>query len=120
MARLQKIPTLSVIIPTLNEANHLPLLFADLKAWPYDLNLTIVAGGSKDLTISIAQINGANILKSPKRNRGYQLKIAALKAEREWLLFLHADSRLGAKWVKNLLQIILLVYRLRSLLYNLP
>jgi len=106
LARLQKIPTLSVIIPTLNEANHLPLLFADLKAWPYDLNLTIVDGGSKDLTISIAQINGANILKSLKRNRGYQLKIAALKAECDWLLFLHADSRLGEKWVKNLLQII--------------
>ena len=106
MAKLQRFPNLSIIIPTLNEANHLPLLFADLKAWPYDLNLTIVDGGSKDLTISIAQINGANILKSHKRNRGYQLKIAALKAEFDWLLFLHADSRLGEKWVKNLLKII--------------
>ena len=39
MARLQKFPTLSIIIPTLNEANHLPLLFADLNAWPYDFEL---------------------------------------------------------------------------------
>ena len=73
MARLQKIPTLSVIIPTLNEAIHLPLLLADLNAWPYDFELTIVDGGSIDLTISIAQIQGVGVIKSHKKNRGYQL-----------------------------------------------
>ena len=56
MAKLQKFPTLSIIIPTLNEANHLPLLFADLNTWPYDFDLSIVDGGSKDLTIDIANI----------------------------------------------------------------
>ena len=39
MARLQKFPTLSIIVPTLNEASHLPLLFADLNEWPYDFDL---------------------------------------------------------------------------------
>ena len=92
MARLQKFPTFSVIIPTLNEASHLPLLLADLKAWPYDYDLTIVDGGSKDLTISIAQIQGVNVIKSLKQSRGYLLKIGALKAKGDWLLFLHADS----------------------------
>ena len=61
MARSQKIPALSIIIPTLNEAIHLPLLIADLNAWPYDFKLTIVDGGSIDLTISIAQIQRLNI-----------------------------------------------------------
>ena len=60
MARLQKFPNLSIIIPTLNEANHLPLLFADLNAWPYDFELIIVDGGSMDLTTSIAQIQGVD------------------------------------------------------------
>ncbi len=106
MARLQKFPTLSVIIPTLNEATHLPLLLADLKEWPDDFNLIIVDGGSKDLTVSIAEINGAHILKSLEKNRGYQLKIGALKAKGDWLLFLHADSRLGGRWVKRVLQIL--------------
>ena len=64
MARLQKLPTLSIIIPTLDEASHLPLLLADLNAWPYEFDMTIVDGGSKDLTISIAQIQGLNIIKS--------------------------------------------------------
>ena len=106
MARLQKIPTLSIIIPTLNEACHLPLLLADLNAWPLDFDLTIVDGGSTDLTISIAQIQAVNVIKSLKSNRGYQLSIGASNAKFDWLLFLHADSRLDQRWVKSLCKII--------------
>ena len=106
MARSQKFPTLSIIIPTLNEALHLPLLLADLNAWPYNCELYIVDGGSIDLTISIAQIQGVNIVKSLKKNRGYQLRIGALNASAEWLLFIHADSRLEPSWVKSLYRII--------------
>ena len=106
MARLQKFPTLSIIIPTLNEATHLPLLFADLNAWPYDFDLTIVDGGSKDLTIPIAQIQGANVIRSLKQNRGYQLKIGASNAIGDWILFLHADSRLEPTWVNSFVKIL--------------
>ncbi len=106
MARSQKLPTLSIIIPTLNEAIHLPLLLADLNAWPYGFELTIVDGGSNDLTIAIAQIQGLDVIKSPKKNRGHQLKIGALNAREDWLLFLHADSRLDSRWVNSLCTII--------------
>jgi len=106
MVRLQKFPTLSIIIPTLNEATHLPLLFSDINAWPKNLDLIIVDGGSTDLTISIAQIQGVNVIKSIKQNRGYQLNIGASKAKGDWLLFLHADSRLDTRWVNSLLEII--------------
>ena len=107
MDRLRKFPTLSVIIPTLNEANHLPLLLADLNAWPYGFDLIIVDGGSKDLTTQIAHMQGANIIKSLKKNRGYQLKIGASHAIGDWILFLHADSRLDSTWVSSLLKIIM-------------
>ena len=106
MARSQKIPTLSIIIPTLNEALHLPLLLSDLNVWPNDFELIIVDGGSIDLTISIAQIQGVDVIKSPKKNRGYQLKTGASNARGDWLLFLHADSRLRIGWVRSLSQII--------------
>ena len=72
MVRSKKLPTLSVIIPTLNEANHLPLLFADLNDWPCDIDLKIVDGGSTDLTVSIARIQGVNVVNSLESNRGYQ------------------------------------------------
>ena len=106
MARLQTLPTLSIIIPTLNEAIHLPLLLADLNDWPYDFELIIVDGGSIDLTISIAQIQGVTVIKSLKKNRGYQLKTGALNSSGDWLLFLHADSRLEPRWVKVLFKTI--------------
>ena len=106
MARSKNLPTLSIIIPTLDEAIHLPLLFADLNVWPYECDLNIVDGGSKDLTISIARIQGVNIIKSLKRSRGYQLKMGASNAKGDWLLFLHADSRLDHKWANSLLKII--------------
>ena len=105
MVRSKKIPTLSIIIPTLNESNHLPLLLADLNSWPFDFDLKIVDGGSTDLTVSIAQIQGINVLRSSEPSRGYQLKIGASKAKGEWLLFLHADSRLDKKWTKKLFKI---------------
>ena len=106
MARLQKFSTISIIIPTLNEANHLPLLFADLNACSNDFDLIIVDGGSKDMTVSIAQIQGVNVIKSPKRNRGYQLSIGASKTQAEWLLFIHADSRLDQSCVNSLFKVI--------------
>ncbi len=106
MARLQKFPTLSIIIPTLNESSHLPLLLADLNEWPYDFELTIVDGGSIDLTTSIAQIQGVGVIKSNKKNRGYQLQTGASNSRGDWLLFLHADSRLNPRWVKRLYKII--------------
>ncbi len=106
MVRLQKIPTLSIIIPTLNEANNLPLLLADLKAWPYNLDITVVDGGSTDLTVSIARIQGLKVIKSLKSNRGYQLNIGAENAKGDWFLFLHADSRLDPKWIHRLLIIL--------------
>ena len=106
MARSQEISSLSIIIPTLNEANHIPLLLADLNAWPYGFELIIVDGGSVDLTISIATIQGVDVIKSPKKNRGYQLQAGASNASGDWLLFLHADSRLSPNWVKGLSKII--------------
>ena len=105
MARSQQFPTLSIVIPTLNEADHLPLLFADLNEWPYDFDLTLVDGGSTDLTISIAKIQGVNVINSPKKNRGYQLKTGASKAKGDWLLFLHADSRLDKRCGESLFKI---------------
>lgn len=85
-------PILSVIIPTLNEAEHLPALLADLKK-QQNISLEIIVGdgGSTDATRSVADASGAHFV-SAGRGRGAQMNAAVERASGDYLLFLHADS----------------------------
>lgn len=90
---------LHVIIPTLNTAPALSRLLPDLQQAP-DLPVWIADGGSVDDTIQVATGHGARILAAPP-GRGPQLIVgaeAALTAGAQWLLTLHADSRLPPGW----------------------
>ena len=42
MAKLTPFTSLSIIVPTINEAEFLPLLLADLNLYPYQYELIIV------------------------------------------------------------------------------
>jgi rSAM/selenodomain-associated transferase 2 len=93
-------PELSVIIPTLNEVAVLPLLLGDLAAQTgVDCELLISDGGSSDGTPELAAALlsrhrlAGRVLAGPA-GRGRQLNAGAAQAGGEWLLFLHADSRL--------------------------
>jgi len=97
----------SVIIPTLNEANNLPLLLSDLSTVNKDGEILIIDCGSDDRTIDIASIYGIKVYNSKERNRGLQLDIGAKNSEGEWLIFLHADTRLTHDWftkIKSVLE----------------
>ena len=89
---------ISIIIPTINEANNLPLLLSDLSIIHKEGEIIIVDGGSQDSTIDIANIYGAKVYKSKERNRGLQLNMGAKNSKGEWLIFLHADTRLNHDW----------------------
>ena len=90
---------ISIIIPTINEANNLPLLLSDLSIIQKVGEIIIVDCGSKDKTIDIANIYGAKVYKSKERNRGLQLDLGAKNSKGEWLIFLHADTRLTNDWL---------------------
>lgn len=86
---------LSIVIPALNEAAGLPRLLEDLR--PLDgpsLEILVVDGGSTDQTVARAETGGAIVLRTPP-GRARQLGAGARAARGDWLLFLHADSRLG-------------------------
>ena len=93
---------ISIIIPTINEANNLPLLLSDLSTIHKDGEIIIVDCGSKDKTIDIANIYGAKVFISKERNRGLQLNIGAMNSKGDWLIFLHADTRLTHDWFEKL------------------
>ena len=93
---------LSVVIPTLEEASRLPLLLADLQRWPGELEVIVSDGGSQDQTRAVAQLAGATLLNNPKAGRGPQLRWGVDHSSHEWVLVLHADSRLPSTWHQKL------------------
>lgn len=87
-------PLLSIIIPTLNEAESLPLLLADIRGQRgISLEVFVADGGSSDDTEAEALAGGARFVPA-RPGRGAQMNEAARLARGVYLLFLHADSRL--------------------------
>lgn len=85
---------LSIIIPTLNEASHLPALLDDLnKQQDISFEIIIGDGGSTDATRAFAESFGVGFVPST-RGRGAQMNAAAGHAHGDVYLFLHADSRI--------------------------
>ncbi|NTV48752.1 MAG: glycosyltransferase [Geobacteraceae bacterium] len=85
---------LSIIVPTLNEAEYLPALLNDLKNQKnISLEIIVGDGGSSDATQSVAEEYGA-VFVSARPGRGAQMNAAAGQATGRLVLFLHADSRI--------------------------
>jgi len=83
---------ISIVIPTLNEADRLPNLLGRLAAEPVAHEVIVVDGGSTDATVFAARAAGARVLRASP-GRGPQLAAGAAAAVGETLFFLHADSR---------------------------
>ena len=98
--------SLSIIIPTLNEAKNLPLLLSDLAEIKEISEIIVIDSNSKDATKDIASIYGAKCFNTIERNRGFQLNKGAKAAKGNWLLFIHADSRLNQNWSKEISNIL--------------
>jgi rSAM/selenodomain-associated transferase 2 len=96
---------ISVVIPTLNAA---PFLGPTLGALGAGITAGAIRevifadGGSDDETAAIAEAVGADLAPAP-RGRGPQLRAGAAAAKGEWLLFLHADTRLSPDWPEAML-----------------
>jgi rSAM/selenodomain-associated transferase 2 len=90
---------LSVVIPTLNAATVLP---ATLRSLGPVADCLIVDGGSRDHTMRLAAEAGVRVLTAP-RGRGSQIAAGVAAARQDWLLLLHADTRLDQGWHRQAL-----------------
>jgi len=86
---------ISVIIPTLNEAETIGELLSQVCSEKAGFDEVIICdGGSQDKTLEICKPFPCQIVELNRASRGLQLHRGAKTAKGEILFFLHADSRL--------------------------
>ncbi len=96
-----RLPLLSVVVPTLEEARALPSLIADLARLRVPHEIIVADGGSQDGTQAGAAALGARVVDTA-RGRGSQLRAGAAVARGRVLCFLHADVRLDGAALRAL------------------
>jgi rSAM/selenodomain-associated transferase 2 len=85
--------SISIIIPALNEAQHLHALLPALTGLAGVVEVIVADGGSCDGTPAAVRASGARLV-CAERGRARQMNAGAAGARGDILLFLHADSRL--------------------------
>lgn len=103
-----KKPFFSIIIPTLNEEKHLPVLLADLSKQTFqDFEVIIIDGQSTDKTIEKSKsfkdkLPSLTILTSQIKNVSVQRNMGANNARGTYLIFNDADNRLPSFFLEGI------------------
>ena len=101
-------PSLSIVIPTLDEEKYLPTLLTDLSRQTYrDFEVIIVDGHSNDKTVAKAQqfthrLPSLTIINSEKRNVCFQRNTGAKAATAQLVIFMDADNQLPTYFLQGL------------------
>lgn len=99
--RVLNTPTISVVMPVLDEERRIGAALADLATLDGVHEVIVADGGSTDRTVEIARAAGARIVTAP-RGRGPQLNAGAAVAVGDILLFLHADTTLPSDAARHI------------------
>jgi rSAM/selenodomain-associated transferase 2 len=86
-------PALSIVMPVLNEAQHIAAALQPLRM--NGVEIVVADGGSNDGTPALAAPLADRVIAAP-RGRAQQMNAGAAVARGDALLFLHADTRLPA------------------------
>lgn len=84
--------SLSIIIPTHNEAANLPKLVARLREGCNNCQIIVIDADSVDRTVQVAQSLGVDVYQAPHRSRAHQMNLGVSKAQFDDLYFVHADT----------------------------
>jgi rSAM/selenodomain-associated transferase 2 len=85
---------LSIVIPVLNEADMIPEALSRLQPLRHQgAEIIVVDGGSADGSPDLARESASRLMRSAK-GRAAQMNAGANVATRDYLLFLHVDTRL--------------------------
>lgn len=105
----KKLPSISVLIPTLNTAKVLDFCLKSIakQNYPKEKTEVIIAdGGSTDKTLEIAQKYGAKIYKNPLKTGEAGKAVALKKAKNELIALIDSDNVLPDKnWLKRMVEL---------------
>ncbi|MDF1852629.1 MAG: TIGR04283 family arsenosugar biosynthesis glycosyltransferase [Verrucomicrobiales bacterium] len=91
--------SLSVILPTLNEADTIASTLHSLESVA---SISVVDGGSTDETLAHIAPGQASVIRCEEPGRARQMNRGAAESEGELLLFLHADTRVPAEALERM------------------
>lgn len=96
--------SISIIIPTYNEANNIARTVEHLRkhGGTSVLEILVVDGGSTDDTVRLATGAGAQVLISPEKGRAAQMNFGAQHSTGEVLYFVHADTLPPVSFVQEI------------------
>ncbi len=100
----RKKPVISVVIPTLNEAENIEATIQSAMA--SGVEIIVADGGSTDATAEFAETLDARVIHSPP-GRATQQNAGAAAAAGDILLFLHADTLLPPGWQNDVFESLL-------------
>ena len=95
MSNQQNLSLISIVIPTLDEEDHIAILLESLVALE-GAEIIVCDGGSTDATLEICRSFPVRVL-CCSQGRGVQLNTGARCARGQILFFLHADSRIESR-----------------------
>ena len=96
-------PAISIVIPTLNEAENLAATLASTES-SVDLEIIVVDGGSSDETLELAKSFGVRLL-TTAAGRARQVNAGGLAARGDVLFVLHGDTLLPQGFERYIIDI---------------
>jgi rSAM/selenodomain-associated transferase 2 len=90
----------SIVIPVYRDTEALRALLAQLAPVPSEVEVIVVSAGEVDDELRCIRMSRSDVMWiEASRGRGQQLNAGAAVASGRWLWFVHADSRLPARWL---------------------
>lgn len=97
-------PTLSIVMPCLNEAENLEALLPQLKSAQPTAEILVIDDGSTDLSKSICEQHGIKVISHPHSlGNGASIKTGARNASGDIIVFMDADGQHNPDDIQRLL-----------------
>ena len=95
---------ISIIIPTLNESEHIESTLICLQPFRQQGHEVIVTdGGSQDTTVELARLGADKVIQTSP-GRAQQMNVGASHATGDILWFIHADTQVSAQAAQQILK----------------